>query len=221
MTSVPKHFVAFVITLLLLAGLAGCETVDPLLQEREPDLATRVRWVLPPNWTLEEQNQHLIISRKDPMRSHTCGCLDPSWHRHPEMLKQFVDETGSDLNYKIRLRLGPKVDLLEHALLTKSNSRIRLTRGTQISKREFYEAEAMLSHDPTYRQLPDYYDKDLSIYVESNLHPSECIYPREIAKECQSVLNSLDLLFSRYPGTRRLDAPSWLAEPIPNPLESQ
>ena len=209
----PKHSVAFVITFLLVAGLSGCEeTVDPLLQMREPDIATRVRWVLPGNWTLEEHNQHFIISRKDPIRSHSCGCLPLSWMRQPELLKQFVDETGRDLDYKIRLRLGPKVDLFQHALLTTSNSIIRVTRDTAIAPREFYEAEAMLSHDPTYRQLPDYYDKDLSIYVESNLQPWECIYPREIARECQSILNSFDLIFFGYPGTRPLTAPSWLGQ---------
>jgi len=201
------------IIFLLLAGLGGCgRKADPLLQMRELDLATRIRWVLPPNWTLEEHNQQFIISRKDPVRSHGCVGLDLSWMRHRELLKQFVDEWGSDVNYKIRLRLGPRVDMIQHAQLTESNSKIRVMKGTVIPQREFYESEALRSYDPSYRQLPDYYDKDLSIYVESNLHPWECIYPDAVARECQSVLTGLDLIFSRYPGARALNPHSWLGE---------
>src|SRR5687767_16034650 len=95
--SIRKKFVssAFGIIWLLLVGLAGCgRTADPLLQMRELDLATRVRWVLPPNWTLEEHDHELIISRKNPVKSHNCIGLDLSWMRHRELLKQFVDKSG-------------------------------------------------------------------------------------------------------------------------------
>ena len=85
-----------------------------------------------------------------------------------------------------------------------------MTKGTVIQQREFYEEEAMQSYDPGYRQLTDYYDNDSSIYVESNLHPWECIYPDDVARECQSVLSGLDLIFSRYPGAEGLRAHSWL-----------
>ena len=204
-----KNFAGVMV--LLLFGLAGCgQSDDPPIQMREFDLATRVRWVLPPNWTLEEQNQQFIISRKDPVRSHNCIGLDLSWMRNQAALRNFIDEWGSDVNYKIRLRLGPRVDLVQHARLKESNSRIRVTKGSVIPPREFYEEDAMHSYDPGYRQLPDYYDNDASIYVESNLHPWECIYPDEVARECQSVLSGLDLIFSRYPGAEGLRTRSWL-----------
>ncbi len=197
-----------VIVLLLLVGLAGCG--QRAVQLRELDLAARVRWMLPPNWSLEEHNQQFIISRKDPVRSHSCVGLDLGWARDRESMRKFIDEWGSDVNYKIRLRLGPRVDLVQHARLKESNSRIRVTKGTVIPQREFYEEEAMQSYDPGYRQLPDYYDNASSIYVESNLHPWECIYPDDVARECQSVLSGLDLIFSRYPGAEGLRARSWL-----------
>ena len=204
---------SFTIVFFLLVGLAGCgQSAGPPVQMSEFDLATRVKWVLPPNWTLEQQNQQLIISRKDPVRSHGCVGLNLSWFRHRELLYEFIDKWGRDVNYKIRLRLGPRVDMIQHAQLTESNSKIHVWKGTTISQREFYESEALQSFDPSYRQLPDYYDKDSSIYVESNLHPWECIHPDAVARECQSVLSGLDLVFSRYPGAERLSVQSWLGE---------
>lgn len=199
------------IVLLLLPALATCgDTADPPVQKNEVDLATRVGWVLPPNWSLEKQKEQIIITRHGPVRSHTCVALDLGWIRRPELLRQFVEEYGNEGDYKIRLRIGPRVDLIEHARLKESNSKIRVTRDTVISNREFFEAEALQSYDPNYREVPDYYDKDSSIYVESTLHPWECLYPAEVARECQLVLDGLDLIFSRYPGTEPLRASSWM-----------
>ena len=201
------------IVFLLLVGRSGCgQNAEPPVQMSEFDLATRVRWVLPPNWTLEQHNQQLIISRKDPVRSHGCIGLDLGWFRHRESLYAFIDKWGTDVNYKIRLRLGPRVDMIQHAQLTESNSKILVTKGTILPHREFYESEALHSYDPSYRQVPDYYDKDSSVYVESNLHPWDCIFPDAVARECQSVLSGLDLVFSRYPGIGSLTAQSWLGE---------
>lgn len=200
----------FVIVVLLLVGLSGCGQTP--VQISEFDLATRVRWVLPPNWTLEQHEQQLIISRKDPVRSHGCVGLNLAWLRDHDSLRKFIDDWGRDVNYKIRLRLAPRMDLVQHAQLQESNSKIRVTKSTVIPQREFYEDGAMQSFDPSYHQLPDYYDQDLSIYVESNLHPWECIYPDAVARECDSVLSGFDLIFSRYPESRRLNVQSWLGE---------
>ena len=101
------------------------------------------------------------------------------------------------------------MELVQHARLQESNSKIRVTKYTVIPQREFYEEGAMQRFDPGYRQLPDYYDQELSIYVESNLHPWECIYPGAVARECDNVLRGFDLIFSRYPESRRLTAQSW------------
>lgn len=200
------------IVLLLLVGLATCggDPADPRVQNNEVDLATRVEWVLPRNWTIEKQNGQIIITRHGPVRSHTCVSLDLSWIRQPELLRKFVEDYGYEGDYKIRLRIGPRVDLVEHARLTESNSKIRVTRNSVISNREFFEEGALRSSDPTYVQLPDYYDEDSSIYVESTLHPWECIYPGEVARECQRVLEGLDLIFARYPRAERLTASSWM-----------
>jgi hypothetical protein len=199
------------ILLLFLAGLAACgHPADPTGQKNEVGLATRVGWVLPENWSLEKQNGQFIITRHGPVRSHICVSLDLGWMRRPELLRKFVEEYGNEGDYKIRLRIGPRVDLIEHARLTESNSKIPVTRDTVISNREFFEAAAMESSDPNYVQLPDYYDRDSSIYVESTLHPWECIYPDDVARECQRVLDGLDLIFSRYPGAQRLTASSWM-----------
>ena len=200
----------FVVVVLLLVGVTGCGETP--VQISEFDLATRVRWVLPPNWTPEQHGQQFIISRIDSVRSHNCMCLDLSWMRDRESFRKFVDETGRDVNYKIRLRLAPRMDLIQYARLQQSNDKILVTKGTVIPEREFYEEGAMHSFDPDYRQLPDYYDHELSIYVESNLHPWECIYPDAVARECDSVLSSFDLIFSSYPESRRLNVQSWLRE---------
>jgi hypothetical protein len=124
--------------------------------------------------------------------------MDLALFRHPELLKDFVDRTGADLDYKIRLRFGPKMETQEYGRLKESNQKITVTKGTTISNREFYEDDAMQSYDPSYRELPEYFDDHQSIYLETNVPPGTCFYPHEVADECEDVLKNLDSLFMRY-----------------------
>ena len=193
----------------LLAVLASCgqSAPSPVQQSK---LAIRIGWALPQNWSLEESKGQILIARKEPVRSHGCMGLDLGWLRHPELLQEHVEKYGITSDYKIRLRIEPRMDLSEYARLEEVNSQIRVTKRTMISDREFFEAGAMSSFDPRYRELPEYYDKDSSIYLGTTLHPWECIYPADVAKECESVLQALGTIFTRYPGWRSRRALSWM-----------
>ena len=162
------------------------------------DQALRIGVVLPGNWDLYESNDEIMISRHDPVRIYGCVGMDLALLRHPELLKDFVDRTGADLDYKIRLRFGPKMETQEYGRLKESNKKITVTKGTTISNREFYEDDVMQSYDPSYRELPEYFDDHQSIYLETNVPPGTCFYPHEVADECEDVLKNLDSLFMRY-----------------------
>lgn len=170
----------------------------------------RVKSLLSQNWSLEESYGQIIVSRKDPVRTHGCIGLDLSWTRYPELLREHVEKYGVTRDYKIRLRSGSRVDLAEYARLLESNSQINVTKSTVIKDREYFEDGAMKSFDARYRQLPDYYDKDSSVYLETTLHPWECIYPGEVARECESVLQALDSIFTKYPETKNRQVLSWM-----------
>lgn len=172
----------------------------------------RVESVLPRNWSLEESPGQIIISRIDPVRTHGCIGLDLSWTKHPEFLREDVEKHGVNQDYKIRLRSAPKVDLVEYTRFKESNSQIIVTKSTFIQNREFFEDGAMMSFDPRYRQLPDYYDKDSSLYLETTLHPWECIYPGDVARECESVLRRLDSIFTKYPEATNRRVLSWMGQ---------
>lgn len=192
-----KHILSAIVAVVI-TSVASCGKATPP-QPQPSGLASRVASGVPEGWSLEESNGQILISRRKPVRAHGCVGLDASWAIHPEELREFVEKSGIDLAYKIRLRRGAKIDLAEYANLARSNSQINVTKWTIIPNREFFEAHAMQSFDPRYRQLPDYYDNDSSFYLETTMHPWECIYPGEIAREVEGVLNALDSLFSKYP----------------------
>ena len=193
-----KQILPLIIISLLMVVLASCGQSAPS-PVQQSELAIRIGWALPQNWTLEESKDQIIIARKEPVRSHGCIGLDLSWVRHPELLQEDVEKYGVTSDYKIRLRIGPRMDLSEYARLEDVNSQIRVTKSTMISNREFFEDGAMSSFDPRYRELPEYYDKDSSIFFGTTLHPWECIYPGDVARECASVLQSLDSIFTPLP----------------------
>ena len=78
------------------------------------------------------------------------------------------------------------------------NDRIMLSKDTHIANREFFEDDAMQSFDPNYRELPEYYDERSSIYLESTLYPSACVYPEAVAIEGLNLRKELDSLFQLY-----------------------
>lgn len=204
-----KHILPLITISLIVVVFACCgKPAPPPVQQSE--LAIRIGWALPQNWSLEESKDQIIIARKEPVRSHGCIGLDLGWLRHPELLQEDVEKYGVTSDYKIRLRIGPRMDLSEYARLEAVNSQIRVTKSTMISNREFFEDGAMSSFDSRYRELPEYFDKDSSIYLGTTLHPWECIYPGDVARECARVLQALDAIFTRYPGSRSRRALSWM-----------
>jgi uncharacterized SAM-binding protein YcdF (DUF218 family) len=170
---------------------------QPPLQPRS-NYALRIGAVLPGDWELSESDNEILLVRKEQIRTHGCIGMDLSVMRDADLFKDFVDKYGDDQDYKIRLRTAPKMGYEEYARQKEINDQIRLSKDTQITPREFYEDEAMHSFDPTYRELPEYYDERSSIYVESTLYPWECVYPEEVAIEGENLRKELDSLFQRY-----------------------
>jgi len=166
--------------------------------KRQTDFAMRVAKILPAAWTLEENGSEVIIFRREPITKYGCVGLDLGWFHHPELLEKYVQEDGIRALYKIRLRRAAKMDASEYARLKAVNDQIPVSKSTFITNREFYEAEAMRSFDPRYRELPEFFDDSSSIYVETTLHPWECVHPISAAKECETIWNRLHTLFSLY-----------------------
>jgi hypothetical protein len=162
-----------------------------------------------------------MIARKEQIRIHGCIGLDISLLGDVDAFKDFVDKYGDDQDYKIRLRSAPKMGYEEYVRQKEINDLIRLSKGTQIANREFFEDEAMRSFDPTYRELPEYYDEDSSIYLESTLFPWDCVYPEEVAIDCLNVRKALDTVFQRYDVSETRSShyrgPVPLAERAPSP----
>ena len=162
--------------------------------------ALRIGAVLPGDWELSESNNEVLLVRKEQIRIYGCIGLDVALLRDADLFKEHVEKHGTNQDYKIRLRFAPKIDQEEYTRLKEVNDQIRVSKSTQIANREFFEDEAMRSFDPSYRELPEYHDERSSIYLETTLFPSECVYPEEVANECENVRKALDPLFERYSG---------------------
>jgi len=172
-------------------------TKQPPLQPRS-NYALRIGAVLPGNWELSESNNEILLVRKEQIRIYGCIGLDVRGLRDADLFKEHVEKVGADQDYKIRLRFTPKINHEEYTRLKEGNDQIRVSKFTQIANREFFEDEAMRSFDPTYQELPEYYDELSSIYLETTLFPWECVYPEEVAIECANVRTQLDSVFQRY-----------------------
>lgn len=170
---------------------------QPPLQPRS-NYALRIGAVLPGNWDLSENNNEIMIVRKEQIRIHGCIGIDLSVTGDADLFKDFVEKYGDDQDYKIRLRSAPKMGYEEYVRQKAINDQIRLSKDTHIENRDFFEDDAMRSFDPTYRELPEYYDDYSSIYLESTLYPWDCVYPEEVAIDCVNVRKALDTLFQRY-----------------------
>jgi hypothetical protein len=178
---------------------------------------------LPGNWELSESNNEILLVRNQQIRTHGCIGLDVSMLGHADLFKEFVDKYGYDEDYKIRLRFAPKMGYEEYIRQKGINDLIRLSKGSHITPREFFEDDAMRSFDPSYRELPEYYDEDSSIYLETTLHPWACVYPEEVAIDCMNVRKALDTLFQRYDVSETRSShyrgPVPLAERAPSPQQ--
>jgi uncharacterized SAM-binding protein YcdF (DUF218 family) len=162
------------------------------------DYALRIGALLPGNWDLTESSNEILIIRKDPVRGYSCMGIDLALLMHRDLLKEDVEKNGTDQAYKIRLRFAPRIQVQEYARLKEANERIKISKSTLISNREFFEDDAMQSFDPRYQELPEYYDQHSSVYLETTMFPWDCVYPDEVAIECENTLKALDSLFQRY-----------------------
>ena len=160
--------------------------------------ASRIESVLPPNWTLEENGQEVIIKRNESVTTYPCVGIDVSLLRNPDGLKQFVNNNGITETYRIKLRRAAAIDRAEYQRLKAINDQIVVTKSTPVPHREFFEDDATRSFDSRYRELPEYYDDASSIYFGTTSGPYECIYPSAVARECESIRRMLDSLFNRY-----------------------
>ena len=192
-----KYVLIVLISLLILTVFScGRGTYTPPQQRSE--LGLRIASILPQTWVLQESAEEMIIRRQEPITRYSCVGLDVILTRRPDLLKNFVETNGTNGEYRIRLRSVARLDPSEYARLKASNDQIVVTKSTVIPSREYYEEEALRSFDSRYRELPEYYNDSSSIYVETTLHPWECIYPNSVAKECETVRRKLDSLFNRY-----------------------
>jgi hypothetical protein len=193
-----KHLVGFVISVLVLQVLSCGQRAEVPLPKRS-EFASRIAGVLPPAWTVDERNENeLIVRREPPVRMFPCVALDVSLLRDRARYEEFVERNGITGSYQIRLRRTAKLDPAEYIRQKALNDQITVTKSTQISRREFFEDDVMRSSDARYRELPQYYDDSHSVYVQTTVGPYDCVHPRSVAEECDSVRERLDTLFSQY-----------------------
>jgi hypothetical protein len=186
-------------SLILLVTVTSCRTAVQAPRQERSEFASRIRTVLPQTWTLQENGDEVVIGRQDSLTWYPCVSLDVAMTRDQDRFLKFVETNGTTGNYRIRLRRTAKLDSLEYARLKRSNDQIVVTKDTIIPAHpEFHEDDVMRSFDSRYRELPEYYDDISSIYLETTAPVYECIYPNNVAKECDTVRLKLDSLFSRY-----------------------
>lgn len=195
---------------------------QPPLQPRSK-YALQIGSLLPGNWELSENNNEILLIRKEQIRTYGCIGLDVSMMGDAGLFREFVEKYGNDEDYKIRLRFAPKMGYEEYVRQKEINDQIRVSKDTQIENRDFFEDDAMRSFDPRYRELPEYYDERSSIYQETTLYPWDCVYPEEVAIDCVNVRKALDTVFQRYDVSEvRSDhyrGPFPLAERAPSPQQ--
>jgi hypothetical protein len=174
-------------------------TKFPALQSRSAN-ALRIGAVLPGNWELSESNQQILIFRDEPIWVYGCMSLDIGALREPSTMKQYIAENGESLDYRIRLLFVPKLAIEDYKRIKESNDKIQVTKLTfgRIPEHEFFERDVLKSFDPTYRELPEYYDGEFSIFLGTTRPVGVCIHPEEVADECANVKKALDSLFKRY-----------------------
>ena len=191
-----NNWIVFV--LVVLATLSSCRQVTQKPLPTRSAFAAKIEAVLPANWSLEENGQEVMIVRKQPIIRWSCVALDLSLLRDPDRFEQYVQTHGLADTYKIRLRRTPAIDMSEYQRQKAINDQIKVTKSTPVPDRTFLEDDAIRSYDSRYRELPDYYDDSSSIYFQTNLGPYECIYPNEVATECESIRQKLASLFRKY-----------------------
>ena len=187
-----------VLVIIFLVCLSSCRKQPQPPRPTRSAFSAKIESILPTNWSLEEDGQEVIIGRKVLVRTYTCVAMDVSVMRDPDKLEQYVNTHGVTDAYKIRLRLMPVMNFSEYQRQKAINDQIVVTKSTEVPNRNFFEDDAMRSYDSRYRELPEYYDDSSSVYVETNLGPYECVYPDEVAHECESIRLKLDSLFRKY-----------------------
>ena len=193
-----KHILILWISVLLVTVISCRKAVQAPPQERS-QFALSIETVLPQAWTLQESRDEVIIGRQDSVIWYPCVSLDAGMIRDQNRFLKYIERNGATGNYRIRLRRTAKLDPLEYARLKRSNDQIVVTKETMIPPPpQFHEDDVMRSFDPRYRELPEYYDDTSSIYLETTAPVYQCIYPNSVAKECDTVRQKLDSLFSRY-----------------------
>jgi hypothetical protein len=185
-------------SLLLLMNVLSCGKAVQAPRQERSDFASRIGSILPQTWVLQDGGREVIISRLEPVTWYPCVGLDVNLVRHQNLMKEFIEKNAVSGNYRIRLRRADRLEPAEYARLKASNDQIVVTKSTILPKGEFREDEAIRSFDSRYRELPEYYDDSSSIYVETTAPTYECIYPNSVAKECVSIRQKLDSLFTRY-----------------------
>jgi hypothetical protein len=193
-------YVLILCSWLLLVAVISCRKTIQSPRPEHREFASRIGTVLPPNWTLQESRDEVVISRQDSVTWYPCVSLDlRDLALHKDRFLKFVENNSVTGNYRIRLRRTAKLDVSEYERLKRTNDQIVVTKETKIPVySEFHEDDVMRSHDPRYRELPEYYDGAYSIYVETTAPVYECIYPNSTATECDTVRSKLDSLFTRY-----------------------
>jgi len=188
----------FVFLLVLLATVSCSKATPKLPSQTRSAFAQQIESVLPTSWSLEENSEEIMITRKEPIMRYTCVAMDLSVLKSAERFEQYVKANGLTDIYKIRLRRTRAIDMSEYQRQKAINDQINVTKSTPVPARTFLEDDAIRSYDSRYRELPEYYDDSSSIYFQTNLGTYECIYPNEVARECESIRQKLDSLFRRY-----------------------
>jgi len=188
----------FVFFLVLLAAVSCSKATPKLPSQTRSAFARQIESVVPTNWSLEENSDEVMITRKEPIMTYPCVAMDLSVLRTPERFEQYVKANALTVTYKIKLRRTPAIDMSEYQRQKAINDQITVTKSTPVPERTFLEDDAIRSYDSRYRELPEYYYDSSSIYFQTNLGTYECIYPSDVARECESIRQSLDSLFQKY-----------------------
>jgi len=133
----------FVFLLVLLATVSCSKATPKLPSQTRSAFAQQIESVLPTSWSLEENSEEIMITRKEPIMRYTCVAMDLSVLKSAERFEQYVKANGLTDIYKIRLRRTRAIDMSEYQRQKAINDQINVTKSTPVPARTFLEDDAI------------------------------------------------------------------------------
>jgi hypothetical protein len=157
--------------------------------------AKKIAGICPKGWRVSASNDVILVRRKSPV--WIMGKVGPPASILGESDESYFKREGEKTDCELRLRFVPLMSKPEFEKLkaARAQAAARLGKGAP-GKTEYTQLQIQYAQC----QVPAFFTKDYSIYVDRmDTHVLE-IYPPEAAAETETLVSSLKKLFNQYEG---------------------